>query len=81
MRYQQKQKVELEQKRNELIAGRGGAGLSAIDPNENGRALPALIGNGKVSANCIVYNAGLTNTIGAEFYYSKSYLAQILIEK
>lgn len=69
MRYQQKQKVELEQKRNELIAGRGGGGLSAIDPNENGRALPALIGNGKVSAKCIVFNAGLTKTICGKFYY------------
>lgn len=50
MRYQQKQKVELEQKRSELIGGRG---LTAIDPNENGKALPALIGNGKVSGEVI----------------------------
>lgn len=47
MRYQQKQKVELEQKRSEIIGG--GRGLAAIDANENGKMLPALIGNGKVS--------------------------------
>lgn len=49
MRYQQKQKVELEQKRNEMIGSNGvgsGRGLAALDTNENNKMLPALIGNG-----------------------------------
>lgn len=44
MRYQQKQKQELEQKRNELLGPRALAPLDS--PTENGRI---LIGNGKVS--------------------------------
>lgn len=44
MRYQQKQKQELEQKRNELLGSRGLAPLDS--PTDNGRI---HIGNGKVS--------------------------------
>ena len=46
MRYQQKQKLEREQKKNELITGRS---LAAIDSNDNSKMLTATIGNGKVN--------------------------------
>lgn len=46
MRYQQKQRVEMEQKRSELNGSRG---LGPLDGTENGKTLPALIGNGKVT--------------------------------
>lgn len=46
MRYQQKQKQELDQKRTELLGSRG---LTPLDsPTDNGKI---LIGNGKVSTN------------------------------
>lgn len=44
MRYQQKQKQELQQKRNEMTGGRT---LAALDSNDNSKI---QIGNGKVSA-------------------------------
>lgn len=47
MRYQQKAKQELDQKRTELLATRN---LSPLDPNDNGKI---QIGNGKVSKRII----------------------------
>lgn len=53
MRYQQKQRVEIEQKRNELVGGRG---LGPLDGVENGKTIPANIGNGKVSLLIVTTN-------------------------
>lgn len=51
MRYQQKQKQELEQKRNELLGSRGLAPLDS--PTENGKI---QIGNGKVSESFLGFS-------------------------
>lgn len=58
MRYQQKQKVELEQRRSEMISG--GRVLAASDVNENGKMLPAIIGNGKVIIKCLLLHVRIS---------------------